>query len=139
MLIHGASRHIFYRTGHHPDVAAAKQPSPQPEAQTSGPATEPLYTAPITPRARLDARSLTLHDVLQLQRMVGHQAVSWLLRATIQRRPLQEEWEPTHKTKRTRPGALPYEEYKKRTGQPGKAEKFAPEMKAASEWGGTNG
>jgi len=60
---------------------------------------------------------------------------------TIQRDDADDDkrrkWDEAYRTKRARPGALPYEKYKAKIGQQGEAEKYAPELKAASKWGGT--
>jgi hypothetical protein len=73
-------------------------------------------------------------EVIALQQAAGNAAVSRLVgpAAAVQR----DEWGSKYKSRRARPGALPYEEYKARIGQPGESEKFAPPLQAASDWGG---
>jgi hypothetical protein len=82
-------------------------------------------------------------ELLALQRRAGNAAVAELVgdasigpaggTASVQR----DEWGKQYRTRRARPGALTYDEYKARIGQPGESEKFAPPLQAASEWGGT--
>lgn len=79
-------------------------------------------------------------DLDALGRLVGNATMAGLVAgraagpdaSAIQR----EAWGAQYRTRRARPGALPYEEYKARIGQPGEAESFAPPLQAASEWGG---
>jgi len=76
----------------------------------------------------------TAGKVIALQQAAGNAAVAGLVQpATIVQR---QEWGAKYKSRRARPGALPYDEYKARIGQPGESEKFAPALQAASEWGG---
>jgi hypothetical protein len=65
--------------------------------------------------------------VLALQRSAGNRAVVAML--------ARDEWSKDYRTKKSRQG-LSYEDYKKAIGTKG-AEKYAPEIKAAHEWGGT--
>jgi len=75
-----------------------------------------------------------VHEVIGLQQVAGNTAVTGLVRPapSVQR----AEWGAKYKSRRARPGALPYDQYKARIGQPGESEKFAPALQAASEWGG---
>jgi hypothetical protein len=65
--------------------------------------------------------------VLALQRSAGNRAVVAML--------ARDEWSKDYRTRKSRQ-ALSYEDYKKAIGTKG-AEKYAPEIKAAHEWGGT--
>ena len=65
--------------------------------------------------------------VLALQRSAGNRAVVAML--------ARDEWSKDYKTRKSRQG-LSYDDYKKAIGTKG-AEKYAPEIKAAHEWGGT--
>ena len=84
------------------------------------------------------------HELLDLQQAAGNAAVTALLQggATAAVAPAttavqrEAEWGAKYKSRRARPGALSYDDYKARIGQPGESESFAPALKAASEWGG---
>ncbi len=65
--------------------------------------------------------------VLALQRTAGNRAVVAML--------ARETWSKDYRTRKSRQG-LSYEDYKKAIGTKG-AESYAPEIKAASQWGGT--
>jgi hypothetical protein len=65
--------------------------------------------------------------VLALQRSAGNRAVVAML--------ARDTWSKDYRTRKSRQG-LSYEDYKKAIGTKG-AEKYAPEIKAASGWGGT--
>ena len=65
--------------------------------------------------------------VLALQRSAGNRAVVAML--------ARDTWSKDYRTRKSRQG-LSYEDYKKAIGTEG-AEKYAPEIKAASQWGGT--
>ena len=65
--------------------------------------------------------------VLALQRSAGNRAVVAML--------ARDTWSKDYRTRKSRQG-LSYEDYKKAIGTKG-AEKYAPEIKAASQWGGT--
>ena len=65
--------------------------------------------------------------VLALQRSAGNRAVVAML--------ARDTWSKDYRTRKSRQG-LSYEDYKKAIGTKG-AESYAPEIKAASAWGGT--
>jgi hypothetical protein len=65
--------------------------------------------------------------VLALQRSAGNRAVVAML--------ARDTWSKDYRTRKSRQG-LSYDDYKKAIGTKG-AEKYAPEIKAASGWGGT--
>jgi hypothetical protein len=65
--------------------------------------------------------------VIALQRSAGNRAVVAML--------ARDTWSKDYRTRKSRQG-LSYEDYKKAIGTKG-AEKYAPEIKAASQWGGT--
>jgi hypothetical protein len=84
-----------------------------------------LEAAAPAPAAPIPARAPT--GVLALQRSAGNRAVVAML--------ARDTWSKDYRTRKSRQG-LSYEDYKKAIGTKG-AEKYAPEIKAASEWGGT--
>jgi hypothetical protein len=77
------------------------------------------------PAAPIRAHAPT--GVLALQRSAGNRAVVAML--------ARDTWSKDYRSRKSRQG-LSYEDYKKAIGTEG-AEKYAPEIKAASQWGGT--
>ena len=84
-----------------------------------------VETAAPAPAAPIPAPAPT--GVLALQRSAGNRAVVAML--------ARDTWSKDYRTRKSRQG-LSYEDYKKAIGTKG-AEKYAPEIKAASGWGGT--
>jgi hypothetical protein len=84
-----------------------------------------LEAAAPAPAAPIPAPAPT--GVLALQRSAGNRAVVAML--------ARDTWSKDYRTRKSRQG-LSYEDYKKAIGTKG-AEKYAPEIKAASQWGGT--
>lgn len=67
------------------DKISSKQRSPKPTTGNLNVARQQTHPATLIQRAKLDPRSLTPRDVLQLQRTIGNQAVGRLLLDTVQR------------------------------------------------------
>jgi hypothetical protein len=84
-----------------------------------------VETAAPAPAAPIVAPAPT--GVLALQRSAGNRAVVAML--------ARDTWSKDYRTRKSRQG-LSYEDYKKAIGTKG-AESYAPEIKAASAWGGT--
>jgi hypothetical protein len=83
--------------------------------------------------ASLSGAAREAERILALQRAAGNRAVAGLLHG---RRVLaRDTWAKEYKTRRSRQG-LTYEQYKAAIGT-AEAEKYAPAIKAASQWGGT--
>jgi hypothetical protein len=76
------------------DKAAAKQRPAQLKPQYLEVASQPTHPSILIQRAKLHPSSLTVRDLLQLQRAVGNQTVSRLLASTVQSRPVQPKLMP---------------------------------------------
>jgi hypothetical protein len=107
-----------------------------------GPA--PVHEPAQTAHALADPSAAGTTEILALGRLAGNSAVTGLLDGTgsarAGRAPIAvqraDEWGKEYTTRRARPGALTYEEYKAAIGSGGEADTYAPPIKDASEWGG---
>src|SRR5262245_12999525 len=113
--------------------------APRPARRSSGRDEDPGLDGASIEHAVARPSAASVDDIRALQRVAGNRATADLVERGAAHRasPVQrDEWGAQYKTRRARPGALPYDEYKARIGQPGEAESFAPPLQAASDWGG---
>jgi hypothetical protein len=88
---------------HNHDKESSKQQLLKPAPTNAGsPARRQVHPAALIQRASLDPRSLTPHDIQQLQRTIGNQALSWLLTKTMRREESGKEIKPAKQINQNR-------------------------------------